>query len=203
MLDKYFVYQLDSVNKLPERLAEEGILRKNWYAHPELGECLFKEATPSRSVLSNGRMDWTEKVVWELATLLDIPAARCELAAGYFDGSDELTTGVLSINCIPVWAHPLSGREVLIRSSDYDPDRANQYTIERIITALDNNNVLPPNNVKAVDRLDTAAKLFVGFALHQRLPIASPWLKSLPSSSDYASLTVAIPKHWAISATNR
>ena len=164
MNEKYPIYELDQAQRL-RKLSEDGMLRKNWYKHPDLGECLFKEATPSQSILGGGRMDWTEKVVWELTQLLNLPAARSELATGYFDGSDELTPGVLSVNCIPPLAQPIAGREFLMRVGDYNPSDSNQYTIDIVLNALNAINVLPPSRSNSIQSIDTGAKLFVGYLL--------------------------------------
>jgi hypothetical protein len=41
MNKKHQIYQLDRQN-IADRIEEDGVLRKDWYNHPELGKCLFK-----------------------------------------------------------------------------------------------------------------------------------------------------------------
>ena len=97
---EYQIYYLDPALILDEQV-EDGMLRKDWYLHPALGKCLFKEAAPTQAIISDARTDWTEKVVNEITNLLGLPVARYELATGYFGKSTKLVAGVVSINCIP------------------------------------------------------------------------------------------------------
>ena len=108
MDEKYQIYSIDPELITGEQV-EDGMLRKDWYLHPALGKCLFKEAAPTQAIISDARTDWTEKVVNEIANLLGLPVARYELATGYFGRAIKLVEGVVSINCIPKNAQVLTG----------------------------------------------------------------------------------------------
>ena len=43
MDEKYQIYSIDPELITGEQV-EDGMLRKDWYLHPALGKCLFKEA---------------------------------------------------------------------------------------------------------------------------------------------------------------
>jgi hypothetical protein len=166
MSEKYQIYQLDRQN-IADRIEEDGVLRKDWYNHPELGECLFKESRPSQAIISEARTDWTEKVVTELANLLNLPVARYELASGYFSDSPEIVEGVVSLNCIPNNVDGVfTGQELLSRLVNYSGDNPSQYTIENVLKALDLANVKPPSNwEQPIAGINSGAKLFVGYLL--------------------------------------
>jgi hypothetical protein len=164
MSQKYPIYHLKP-EQLIDRDVEDGMLRKNWYEHPELGECLFKEVCPTQSIITSARSDWSEKVVNEIGNLLNLPVARYEFATGYFDDSTELVEGVVSLNCIPEDADIFTGEEFLIASGNYDSDDPSQYTIENVLNALDAADVKPPSNWQQILEIDTGAKLFVGYMM--------------------------------------
>jgi hypothetical protein len=164
MSQKYPIYHLKP-EQLIDRDVEDGMLRKNWYEHPELGECLFKEVRPTQSIITSARSDWSEKVVNEIGNLLNLPVARYEFATGYFDDSTELVEGVVSLNCIPEDADIFTGEEFLIASGNYDSDDPSQYTIENVLNALDAADVKPPSNWQQILEIDTGAKLFVGYMM--------------------------------------
>jgi hypothetical protein len=146
MSQKYRIYQLDP-NNIADKVEEDGVLRKDWYNHPELGECLFKESRPSQAIITEARTDWTEKVVNEIANVLDLPVAQYELASGYFNNSPEIVEGVVSLNCIPRNVNlTFTGQQLLSRFIDYDPENPSQYTIENVLKALDLAKVKIPSN---------------------------------------------------------
>ena len=162
---KYQIYQIDPALILDEQV-EDGMLRKDWYLHPELGKCLFKEAAPTQAIISDARTDWTEKVVNEIANLLGLPVARYELATGYFGKSTTLVAGVVSINCIPDNAQVFTGEDFLTQILDCDLDDPRQYTIENVLKALDLTDVkIPSNWHQPIPGIDTGSKLFVGYMM--------------------------------------
>ena len=142
------------------------MLRKDWYLHPALGKCLFKEAAPTQAIVSDARTDWTEKVVNEIANLLGLPVAKYELATGYFGKSTKLVEGVVSINCVPANAQVFTGEEFLNQIIDCNLDDPQQYTIENVLKALDLADVkIPSNWQQPIPGIDTGAKLFVGYMM--------------------------------------
>jgi hypothetical protein len=165
MDEKYQIYRIDPALILDEQV-EDGMLRKNWYLHPQLGKCLFKEAAPTQAIISDARTDWTEKVVNEIANLLGLPVARYELATGYFGKSTKLVEGVVSINCVPNNAQVFTGEEFLTRILACNLDDPRQYTIENVLKALDLADVKVPSNwQQPIVGIDTGAKLFVGYMM--------------------------------------
>ena len=162
---EYQIYSIDPELILDEQV-EDGMLRKDWYLHPQLGKCLFKEAAPTQAIISDARTDWTEKVVNEIANLLGLPVARYELATGYFGKSTKLVEGVVSINCIPDRAQVLTGEEFLTQVLDCNLDDPRQYTVENVLKALDLADVkIPSNWQQQIPGIDTGAKLFVGYMM--------------------------------------
>ena len=162
---EYQIYSIDPALILDEQV-EDGMLRKDWYLHPTLGKCLFKEAAPTQAIISDARTDWTEKVVNEIANLLSLPVARYELATGYFGRATKLVEGVISINCIPDNAQILTGEEFLTQVLDSNLDDPRQYTVENVLKALDLADVkIPSNWQQQIPGIDTGAKLFVGYMM--------------------------------------
>ncbi len=162
MSEKYPIYQLDS-NWSIDLPPADGVLKKEWYRHPDLGKCLFKEAW-SKTLRVNA--DWTEKVVCEFAELLSLPVARYELATGYVRDSSELINGVISLNCLPENIdREIPGRQFPIERDSSGDNSYKAYTIERVLNALDAANVLPPSNWARIDGIDTGAKLYLGYML--------------------------------------
>lgn len=176
MSKKYQIYQLDRQNII-DKIEEDGVLRKDWYNHPELGECLLKEARSPEWEIDNSqdvRTDWSEKIVYEIARSIGIPAARCELAIGYFDGSNDPTESIVSINCIPTNSTGVvTGEHLLIRNiNGYRSDDISQYTVENVLVALELSEVKPPSNwQQPIPEIDTGAKLFVGYLMMDAMVI--------------------------------
>jgi hypothetical protein len=170
MSEKYQIYQLQRQN-ITDKIEEDGVLRKDWYSHPKLGECLLKETrSPEWDIGDNRdiRTDWSEKVVYEIAKSINIPAAQCELATGYFDNSTEPIESIISVNCIPTNnAGVVTGENLLIRNiNGYKSDDLSQYTIENVLNALELSEVKPPSNwQQPISKIDTGAKLFIGYLM--------------------------------------
>jgi hypothetical protein len=156
MIEKYPIYHID-----PEWIIKSdsvgGTIAKNWYLHPELGRCLFKQA---KSKVFETNVDWTEKVVYELGKLMNLPVARYELATGFLDGNNSQIDGIVSPSYLQPNHEEISGRELVERLNIAN----SPYTIERTLTALDAVNAIPPSSWNRIDGIDTAAKLYVGYA---------------------------------------
>lgn len=169
MTDKHQIYHL-SPTLIIKGKEEDGVLRKNWYNHPELGICLFKEASSSDWIVNNERdvrTDWTEKAVSEICRLLNIPAAMYEFATGSFDKSPNITEGIVSVNCIPENSQVFTGENLLISNiNGYKSDNLANYTVENVLKSLELANVLPPSNwQQSITGIDTGAELFVGYLM--------------------------------------
>ena len=116
MTDSYPIYQLTAEMKAMSDLSveREGMLEKAWFVHPELGDCLFKKSAPGGREIVGCQTDWSEKITFELAQLLDIPAARYELAQGDLTESDrDLVRGSISCSYILAGGEAISGEAFL------------------------------------------------------------------------------------------
>jgi hypothetical protein len=167
-VEKYQIYRIEPSQIIINREIADGVLGKVWCHHPELGECLFKEGSLNQSIVSESKfsVDWSEKVVSELASLLNLPTARSELAIGSLGDLSDFVEGVVSINCVPLGAVVLTGSEFLSEQTDYDPDNPRHYSIEKVLAALDAANVQPPSSWQQPEpSINTGVELFVGYLL--------------------------------------
>jgi hypothetical protein len=175
MSEPYLIYQIEPDNEPTNRQAPDGVLRKNWYKIPGLGDCLFKEAKSADWIFNDDRdakTDWTEKVVSEIAKLLKIPVAQYEFATGYFDGSVNIIEGILSVNCIPENSIVFTGEDLLLSNIDrYRSDNLADYTIENCLKSLELADVLPPENWQQPTGIVTGSELFVGYLMLDALCI--------------------------------
>jgi hypothetical protein len=160
------IYQLTEEMKIvtdrPKQL--KGVLNKSWYEHPELGLCLFKAATSPRMPIPNVRNDWSEKVVYEISKLLDLPAARYEFALAWNEERQSFIEGSLSIYCLPSGFESIAGGDFLTSSiRDYETGYPSSYSVENVLTSLVQNEVGCPQNWAGIPGIDRATDLFVGY----------------------------------------
>ncbi len=112
-----------------------GSKEKFWFWHDEK-KWLFKEARliPSPQGAEWAGEDWAEKIAAEIANLLDIPAAKVELAE--FEGR----RGSASLNFTSPAQQLMHGNEVMAGYlDDYDPEvryKQASHTVENIIMAI-------------------------------------------------------------------
>ncbi|MCY7368540.1 MAG: hypothetical protein LH474_10360 [Chamaesiphon sp.] len=166
MSNLFLIYQLTEEMRVVDRPPEQrkGVLNKSWYEHPELGLCLFKAATSPRMPIPNVRNDWSEKVVYEISKLLDLPAARYEFALAWNEERQNFIEGSLSIYCLPSWFESIAGGDFLTSSiRDYETDYPSSYSVENVLIALAQNEVGCPQNWAEVPGIDRATDLFVGY----------------------------------------
>ena len=166
MSDLFPIYQLTEEMKIvtdrPKQL--KGVLNKSWYEHPELGLCLFKAATSPRMPIPNVRNDWSEKVVYEISKLLDLPAARYEFALAWNEERQSFIEGSLSIYCLPSGFESIAGGDFLTSSiRDYETSYPSSYSVENVLTSLVQNEVGCPQNWAKIPGIDRATDLFVGY----------------------------------------
>jgi hypothetical protein len=160
------IYQLTEEMKIvtdrPKQL--KGVLNKSWYEHPALGLCLFKAATSPRMPIPNVRNDWSEKVVYEISKLLDLPAARYEFALAWNEERQSFIEGSLSIYCLPSGFESIAGGDFLTSSiRDYETGYPSSYSVENVLTSLVQNEVGCPQNWAGIPGIDRATDLFVGY----------------------------------------
>jgi hypothetical protein len=183
MSDLFPIYQLTEEMKIvtdrPKQL--KGILNKSWYEHPELGLCLFKAATSPRMLITNVRNDWSEKVVYEISKLLDLPAARYEFALAWHEERQSFIEGSLSINCLPSGFESIAGGDFLTSSiREYETGYPSSYSVENVLTSLVQNEVGCPQNWAGIPGIDRATDLFVGYlALDIELKLSSELARRL------------------------
>lgn len=146
-------YTQFNVSKSQRSLDEEeiepgGYLTKFWVDHPQLGRSLVKldeETAPG----------WSEKVVYEIAKLLNLPTARYEL--GVYNGQQNIS---LSQNFKDSKLTYING-DTLIRSSldEY------KYNADNSLQALEINEVKLPSDYQPPAGIQNGADLFVGYLM--------------------------------------
>jgi hypothetical protein len=169
MIANYPIYRLTAEMKAMSDLSveREGMLEKAWFVHPELGDCLFKKSAPSGREIVGCQTDWSEKIAFELAQLLDIPAARYELAEAKLSESDpDLIRGSISCSYISAGGEAISGEAFLSEIyPTYQRDYPELYSVGRVLAALQNRQVQLPSGYTPPPGITTGAELFVGYLL--------------------------------------
>jgi hypothetical protein len=163
-LKKFPIYEAGKI----EFIEQSGVQDKVWLKHSQLGNVLFKassiEETPEIQT------DWTEKVAYELAKLLDLPATRYELAEATVDEDYDPIRGSFSCSFKLENAEPRSGEEFL---SDFYPDYADRYpstyAVDRVLNALEQRRVTVPSGFDLPTGIDNGAKVFVGYLMLDNL----------------------------------
>jgi hypothetical protein len=166
MSDPFPIYQLTEQMKLDEQppVQRKGFLPKKWYQHPALGVCLFKAAISPRMPIPNVRNDWSEKVVYEISKLLDLPAARYEFALAWDDTRQSFVEGSLSVNYLPTNAESIAGENFLVDVlPDYQADYPASYGVENVLRTLTEQEISCPQNWVGLSGIESAADLFVGY----------------------------------------
>ena len=158
--DRYSIYQAGKID-----FADlTGVQDKVWLQHSELGNVLFKASSIEES--PQIQTDWTEKVAYELAKLLDLPATRYELAEAIIDEDYNPIRGSFSCDFKLDDSKPKSGEEFL---NDFYPDYADKYpstyAIDRVLNALEQEGVTIPSGFELPEGIDNGAKTFVGYLM--------------------------------------
>lgn len=132
-----------------------GYLTKFWIEHPTLGNSLVKLDEEGAA------QAWTEKIPYQIALLLKLPAARYEF--GELQGFDEFpdsTQVVVSPNFRQPGLDYIPGQNLLIKDGlHFD------YTVEEILPLLERNNLGLPENYPMISGIQDGADLFVGYLL--------------------------------------
>jgi hypothetical protein len=169
MTANYPIYRLTAEMKAMSDLSveREGMLEKAWFVHPELGDCLFKKSAPGGREIVGCQTDWSEKIAFELAQLLDIPAARYELAQAKLTESDpDWIRGSISCSYISAGGEAISGEAFLSEIyPTYQRDYPELYSVGRVLAALQNRQVQLPSGYTPPPGITTGAELFVGYLL--------------------------------------
>lgn len=131
----------------------DGIIPKGWVDESPLGRVLFKEAASERSRIAESRTDWAEKVVSELNQLINLPAARYELAV-IVDGEREIE-GSVSVDLVRAEDEERLAFQEFLQQSIPNYNLAYDYQVDNVIQALSSNNIQLPPDDKVPDGMRT------------------------------------------------
>lgn len=156
-MDKFQVFYLSEKNLDLRRREKEGAVPKDWVRTSE-GQALFKDAG-KRPYNPEIRNDWPEKIVSELATRLNLPAARYELAQ--LETPTEIQEGSISFEI-----YDYGGKRTALESSceklfpryNYGSD----YNVSNVIFILEQQNVQLPPGYSLPEGINDGVDLFVG-----------------------------------------
>jgi hypothetical protein len=148
---------------VPDHAAEQwetvGTKPKFWY---DKSARLFKKCRPGTGE------DWAEKIAAELAELVGLPHAEVELAT--WTGE----RGVVTRSFVPNGGALFLGNAMLGRDDESYPahkpgerryHRVSEHTIDAILETLSRNNVGPPMDWTAPERVSIAREVFVGYLM--------------------------------------
>jgi hypothetical protein len=136
-----------------DRLVKPGMLTKRWLDIPGFGLSLslFKVDSPLLSTA------WSEKIAAELASKIDLPTVRYELAI-----DEENNRGVISPDFMNIGETELEGSDLL--NQIYG--RGNYlYTLDESVNSIISNNIQLPTNWNNPSDINNAVDLFVGYLL--------------------------------------
>lgn len=150
-MEQYKIYEIHSRDEM-EQL---GTKEKFWFYDDDGIKKLFKIGRP------NTGENWSEKVAFELAKLLNIPCAKYEFAK-WKNKLGTISTSFTNDNLI-------HGNEILASHDEhYDKNityHATDYQLEKVIYLVDNilNNLeLPQDNIEK-NEVKTTIELFIGY----------------------------------------
>ncbi len=138
----------------------DGIIPKGWVERSPIGRVLFKEAASERSKIAESRTDWAEKVVSELNQLINLPAARYELAI-LIDGSSKIP-GSVSVDLVRPEDEERFPLQEFLQQSMPGYNQADDYQVDNVIVALSDNNIQLPPDGRVPDGIKDGADMFVG-----------------------------------------
>ena len=135
----------------------DGIISKGW-VETSRGRALFKQATLPRDK-PESRTDWSEKITAELASLLQIPAAKYEFAQ--IVSPDLIIPGSISADLTNPGEERFSLAEIL-NESIIDYDYAFNYEVDRVIEVLSEQNIKIPSGYKLPEGINDGVDMFIG-----------------------------------------
>jgi hypothetical protein len=163
-VNKFPIYTMGKV----EFSELSGVQDKVWLEHSKLGTVLFKASSIEETL--EIQTDWTEKVAYELAKLLDLPATRYEFGDATVDEDYDPIRGSFSCSFKLDNSQPKSGEEFL---SDFYPDYADRYpstyAVDRVLNALEQERVAVPSGFDLPRGIDNGAKVFIGYLMLDNL----------------------------------
>ena len=143
------------IEELIDPVEGTGYLRKFWVEHPQLGLSLIKLEEDTAPA-------WSEKVSYEIATRLKLPAASYEIGelVGWSEYADK-TKIMISPNFKRTDTRYIQGAELLFVQTNTDA----RYSVAAVIETLATNEVQLPNDYQAPNGIEDGADLFVGYLL--------------------------------------
>lgn len=158
-MESYLNYQFDNDEvKWDEEL--DGVLPKGWIETTSFGRALFKQSSISECKIEDPRTDWSEKVAYELAKLLILPAAQYELAT--VNSEERQLSGSISIDCSATSAEKRYSLVDVLTDELDKYDFPGDYSVANTIAALDSANVTIPPHYQLPPGINNAGNMFVG-----------------------------------------
>ena len=153
----YPVLQLDpsmKIEELIDPIESTGYLRKFWLEHPQLGRSLIKLEEDTAPA-------WSEKVSYEVATRLKLPAASYEIGelVGWSNYPAK-TKVIVSPNFKQADTRYVQGEKLLAQTN---PDFS--YSVREVLETLTQNRVQLPSGYQAPEGINDGTDLFVGYLL--------------------------------------
>ncbi len=167
---KFPIYQLENSSGVEIDDEEDGRFYKYWTNQTNLGRCLFKAAFPYGDNPKQHRMDWREKVAYELGQLLGLPMARTELASIYVANGDTWMPGSISVDYTPNNCKVISIRDFLSQAdpnydSAYSESFEDGYNVSNVMFYLHQNSVGLPLGWNRIEGIADSSDLLVGYLL--------------------------------------
>lgn len=167
---KFPIYQLENSSGVEIDDEEDGRFYKYWTNQTNLGRCLFKAAFPYGANPKQHRMDWREKVAYELGQLIGLPMARTELASIYVANGDTWMPGSISVDYTPNNCKIISIRDFLSQAdpnydSTYSESFEDGYNVSNVMFYLEQSSVGLPLSWNGIEGIADGADLLVGYLL--------------------------------------
>lgn len=167
-IPKFIVYDLVNHSHNRVETEDDGRFLKSWINVMDLGRGLFKAGFTSEPTSSQQRLDWREKVAYELGKLLNLPMAKTELASLRILEKQGAIPGTISLDYTPDNASVISLREFLVQAdpnydNSYSDNFEDGYNVANVITQLEGRAVGLPQDWQAIEGIIDGADLLVGY----------------------------------------
>lgn len=164
------VYNIVNTLRNPIKREDDGRFLKSWIEPKDLGRGLFKAGNAIDPTASQQRLDWREKVAFELGKLINLPVAKTELANFRSSKNQPKIPGTISFDYTPNNAEVISLRKFITEAdADYDSSYSNDfddgYNVVNVIDLFDRHSVGLPHDWKTIDGINDAADLLVGYLM--------------------------------------
>lgn len=154
-MDKFELFTVSQ--SLNDKREAEGAIPKLWVQTSE-GRALFKDAAQNQ-YYPEMRSDWSEKIANELATCLDLPSARYELAQ--LESLEGLIPGSISIK-LSDYGGEREPLETILERAIENYNYGSDYSVSLVINILEKQNVQLPPDYSLPEGINDGADMFVG-----------------------------------------